>query len=187
MDTFILLETPRAFWSKTAGVPFDRCVVCNKHLLEKGVDHLVEKAFRGGELLYEYATCAGCFDWLEGSLSVSSRWLCDDWLARNVDFEARFQKLMRVYPNDVAPWIANCAVTGTPVAELEEYQIEAVCCGTDLVLCHLPYAISGESVDEMLELLSSDSRRQLDRFTRDYLGVPPALLQTGERQTALAD
>jgi len=187
MDNFILIETPRALWSETTGVPFERCVVCNKHLLEPGVNHLVEKAFRAGALLYEYATCAGCFDWLEESLSVSSRWLCDDWLARNVDFEARFQKLTRVAPNDVAPWIASCAVTGKPVVELEEYQLEAVCVGKDLVLCHLPYAISGDSTDEMLGLLSGDSRRQLDRFTRDYLGVPPALLKTGERQTAVVD
>ena len=70
-------------------------------------------------------------------------------------------------------WLSNCLVKQTPITDSSEYQIFAHCRGDQLLFTHLPYAISGEAMMELSNLISEKTREELDGFIDQHFGGPP--------------
>lgn len=171
-----LMPVPEAFHCQKTGAPFSHCLVCDEPI-GPGTLHLIEKAFRSGDTLYEYAMCFQCYQTLRGDMSISSLEAIDVFFDQRAEFELRQAELMAISPDRVDPWIAECIVSRQPIEPDSEYQVFAFCRGSDMMLDRMPYAIGNEAVEELYELLSPKTREEMDRFTEDHLGLPPEMLR----------
>ena len=165
------------------GAMFRRCLECEVDLVASGDPYVIEKAFRvypgfgTTDTVFEYAICLPCMERLYETYSKESRAAIEEYFYANETFLARsVGRLIAVEEGlgeDLGDWIGTCALSGRPVADLEEYQIAALCTGEELVLSHLPWLISGEAIDGLLGLLSNETIDQLDDFSRRHFGLPP--------------
>jgi hypothetical protein len=176
-NDFKYIDIPEAFHSRETGRPFEECLVCGRQLRGGDVVYMIEKAYRGGETLYDYAVCLDCYLDLVENLSHASLTAIEGYFAERVDFELRQIEMMAIAPHRVEPWIDHCVVTRAPIGREDEYQAFAVCQGSQLILGYYPYAVCEAVVEELYPLLSKQTRDEIDRFTRDYLGLPPELLR----------
>ena len=182
-DRFAFAPIPEVFFSSETGAPFDTCVDCGRSLLDGDTQYLIEKAVRrfrpydSQDVVFEYALCLDCYQLVHQSLSQVSRERMDAFFAEHVDVEERAQTLLAVRDEepDIHPWLDRCVVTGTPVRELDEYQLVCHCSGREAVLTHVPCLVSGEAVDEMVALLSNETLDELGRFRDRITDLPPEL------------
>jgi hypothetical protein len=150
--------------------------MCEQSLFSGGY-YLIEKAYRNGETLYDYAMCSQCHEELLEKLSQQSREVVDNFFARHVDFELRDIEMNAIARGRYEPRVAECLVTGKTIVPGDEYQVFAACLGGHLVLSYAPYAITSAPLEELYEALSAHTRDELDGFTRDYLRLPPEMLR----------
>lgn len=167
------IPVPDLFQSFEKEAPFERCFVCDLELLDEGSVYLVEKAFRRGEVIFEYALCMACQHKLNAELSRVSIQRIEQYFEKRVDFVKRRHDLLAVYDEKVDPWIDRCLVSGKSRGELEEYQICTICDGPHLMFTYMPYMLSGEVIEDLQQRLSKTTRDRLDDFTGKFLGLPP--------------
>ena len=67
----------------------------------------------------------------------------------------------------------KCLITGKPIDELSEYQIYAYCEGGEIVQNVFPYMVSSDAIEQIQELLSPQTRGELDDFIDANFGFPP--------------
>ena len=166
------VPVPNIFHSWETQAPFQNCLVCNRFLLGGGVGYIIEKAFKKDEVIFEYAICLECNEQLRRGFSKSSLTKIAEYFSCHVDLRDRRERLLNKYGEDSAPWLSDCVITCQPVEASQEYQICGQCDGEDLLFTYLPYALSGEAVDEIIRLLSKETKGKIDDFTGDYLGLP---------------
>ena len=155
---------------------FERCLMCEKFLLEDGTPYVIEKAIRGDEPIFEYAICAKCYAQVSDELSRESTIRVHDHFVRQgVDLVKRRRDLAQRASDSIEPWIDRCVVTGVPRRECTEYQIYAECVGRNLKLAYAPFLIGGHALAGIVELLSPQTRDRLNDFIEEYLGLPPEL------------
>lgn len=150
----------------------DRCLVCRAPLLEDGTQYLIEKAFARGEVIFEYALCLNCRAGLEGELSRRSLKLIAHYFEEHVDVAGRGRRLLQLPDEGVRPWLDHCLVKRTAIDPAGEFQVFALCDGKDLLCSLFPYAISGAALEDVMKLLSPQTKGFLDGFTGRYLGAP---------------
>mgnify|MGYP004354841757 FL=1 len=68
-----------------------------------------------------------------------------------------------------------CMLTGNAIDDCEEYQIYAYCRGTSLSLNSNAFMLSGKAMEIIAELLSEETKDELDRFRDTFFGLPPEL------------
>lgn len=161
---------PEEFYSFNTGQPFCECSDCGKDLLEPGVVYVIEKAIRqyagytAKDVIFEVAICLECVERIKDEISAESM--------RNMMkfYEEMMMNGAQVEPGDS---LTKCAATGTPRKELTNYQINALCNGTELSPLQPPYLISGEVLDEMNDILSDATRDFLDDYQQKFIGPSP--------------
>lgn len=174
------IEVPPELHSYEMEGKFDHCMVCDKYLLEDGTQYLVEKAIKkytgtkAFDVVFEYAICMDCAMRMHKSMSEITLIRLSEYFGK-IDFAQRRQLLIDKHGLDSKPWMSHCIIKGTPVEELSEYQICGLCDGSDLLLAHMPYLISGEALDEISELISAKTREELDDFIDQHFGLPPEI------------
>ncbi|WP_205501809.1 hypothetical protein [Rufibacter psychrotolerans] len=173
---------PQELFSVESGQPFHSCLTCEGHLLQDGVNYLVEKAVRfypqtgTQDIIFEYAMCMKCAQQLREELSAESRERVDAYFSERVDLVARREALLSLpEPLRLENWLSHCLITGAPRTACTEYQIYAQCDGRDLIYTYMPYLISGEAMEEIQELISPHTRQVLDDFMDQHFGLPPEL------------
>jgi hypothetical protein len=169
---------PPVFYTDATGEPFKNCVKCSKNVLEPGTRYMIEKALRYDrknditETLFEYAICSDCYEKVATNLSKDSMQRLTAYFAKSMDLSSRIQWLMDG-KTDVNEWLAKCAIKGKALQECDEYQVCCECEGNNLMLSHLPLMFSDTAIEEMQELLSPETKEELDRFRDEFLGIPP--------------
>ena len=175
------IEIPPAFYSEETSTPFQRCLGCDRYLLENGTQYVVEKAYRRypdfgtQDTIFEYAMCLECFVQLQEAMSEESMNRVRAYFDRHVDLYDRRSTLLKKESVLLEDWMDRCLVKGTPVSEMDEYQIFGHCDGKDLLFTLFPYAIGGEAIDEISLLLSNKTLGEIDGFMEDHFGLPPEL------------
>jgi hypothetical protein len=177
MNDFSLIDIPKGLYSSTTGKVFEHCLICERTLLKPDVQYIIEKAYRRGEVLYDYGMCVECYVSMMEGFSLKSRTAMDDFFDRYVDFDERGERLLSVAPGRIDPWIAQCIVSGEPIVPGDNYQIFAICQDEYVLLGLYPYAIGSATVDELYGVMSEQTKEDIDRFTRDYLRIPPEMLR----------
>jgi hypothetical protein len=162
---------PERFWSFETGQPFDTCKMCGTGLLGTDTNYLIEKALKDGEVLFEYAVCLDCQRRMQQELSTESLQRIQGYFERQVDLEVRRHQLLAQYGMDCDGWLEQCMVKGFPVRECHEVQIYAHCVGEQLAYAGMPYALCGEVMEEVIELLSPESLGALELLSDELLGL----------------
>jgi len=178
----IYVPIPKVFHSVYEEGPFSRCIICSTNLLEPACEYMIEKVFRGTEVIVEYAMCQRCAEQLGSELSRESTERIERYLAERVDWAGRVRRLAEHLAesgdtgDDIEPWIERCLITGLPRRELEAYQICAKCRGSRVERTLLPFVVADQAIREVGKLLSRKTRDRLDDFVGDYLGMDPELV-----------
>lgn len=170
-------EIPPIFRSDDTGEPFSNCIKCDRYLLDEGTLYLIEKAFKSyvgfdsRTTIFEYAMCMDCVQDMQKELSVSSRNNIDAFFAKQTDFDERRERLRDDW--DVQNWIQNCIVTNNKPVEGGEFQIYGQCDGAHFMYYDFPYMISGEVIDQMIDLMSDKTIDELNNFKNNITQGPP--------------
>jgi len=165
------IPVPEIFWSFETGKPIERCSLCNRDLTAAGTNYLIEKAFREGETMFEHALCLHCHVECVGELSAESLERIQAYFAEHADLENRPTRLLEQHGTDPARWLGHCMVKGFPIDECSEYQIYGFCIGRNLLFNGAPYLLSGEAIDDILELLSGQTLGALGDISDRLFGI----------------
>ncbi len=165
------IEVPEEFWSFETGKPLAACRLCGKDLMMEGTNYLIEKAFRNDETIFEHAMCLDCYAKCHESMSDESKIRIRDYFAEHVDMKQRDLDLLERHGTDHSKWLGHCMVKGYPLAECGEYQIYGYCIDKDLVFSGAPYALSGEVIEEILELLSPQTLGVMKDLSAKLFGI----------------
>ena len=175
------IEIPPAFHSDETSAPFERCLGCDSYLLENGTQYFIEKAYRRypgystQDTVFEYAMCLDCFTQLQEAMSEESMQRVRSYFDERVDLFDRRSALLEKNSLQVEDWLSECLVKGTPISEMNEFQIFGHCDGNDLLFTLFPYAIGGDAIDEISTLLSNKTLGEIDGFMDEHFGLPPEL------------
>lgn len=171
-DEQALVPLPERFWSFETDGPIERCMVCGVDLLGGHEPYLVEKGFARSEVIFEYGLCLGCHGELVRELSEESLARIQAHFVSRVDIEARRRRIESALDGTAEPWLSHCVLTGEPIDPAGEYQIFGMCLRDQLMLGDLPHAISSAGVEQIMALLSPQTKGFLNDFTGKYFGAP---------------
>ena len=158
--------------SEETGEPFSHCIRCKLPLVEIAEPWLVNKEFRRGECVLEYAICQPCRDAVTERLSEESREAVRGFLEREIDWDARVKEFMLSY--DLTERFAACIACRAPRERLEGFGISALFdSGGSLVTGPLPLLVCQPCVARMTGLLSEQSRGVWRKFLADHFAGPP--------------
>jgi len=147
---------PREFDSEYEERPFLCCSRCGE-TLSAFENFQINKAYRNGECVFEYAFCAQCRDSLLEEFSEESK--------RNLERHQR-EKMRNVSGTQDCCFCANTRAT-TP---MKDYTITALCAGDSLLDSLM---ICGKCQEGMHDLLSTHTRDVRRRFFESLPGIPP--------------
>ena len=165
-------DIPKIFYDTVDEVPLRECNRCGKDLLESGEPYVIEKGFKRKEVLFEHAICMQCAEKMKQELSKESLANIERFMMERADFEGRMEELLdEDYSNE--KWLGRCIISGEALEEQEEYQIQGMFVGDRMLTLQFPYMIGGKALEEMQELLSAETRDELDRIKDDLIKVPP--------------
>lgn len=157
--------------------PFENCCQCEKGLVESGELYLIERCFKRvnasyEHVIFEYAICLECAESMNQSLSKESLMTMQLYFYDYFRGEKRWQRL-KLLAEDERYWNKGCLIKGTPREELSEYNLCGLFIGDKMVLGEFPYIIGDEAMEEIVELLSAETKDELDDFRKNVLGTPP--------------
>ena len=170
---FEFMPIPKVFFPFLEDEPFQTCAVCQRQLLTPEVDYLIEKTYKGAEVICEYAICLDCGQDMSTELSAESMMRIRAHMEERVDLLDRGKRLTEASPDQIEPWLENCVLTGTRQEDTDVYHICGHFRGPDLVLSIYPFMICGAAMNDMAVLLSKKTKETLDDFTDKFLGMPP--------------
>lgn len=174
-DDAQMVPIPSQFHSLETDGPFDACLQCGRPLLNDDTPYMIERVFKRDEPIIEYAMCLGCAGSANGELSSESREAIRSWFQEHLDPHSRYRTLCESSENDDAmPLFNQCIITGQSASECDERQIMALCRGDQMVLgISSPMMISGAATEEIVGLLSEQTKGWLEDFVGDNFGMPP--------------
>lgn len=173
-NSYQLKEIPDEFYSDLDKKPFCNCTFCGQDLTSE-VSYIVEKSIKINpnnhtkNTVFEYAICLDCNKRKMEAMSVESIQNIQNYMASNFVMEEWSE-----HTNPSNPF-EKCLVTGTPIAELDEYNIVGQFIGDKMVLGQFPVLISPSIGEEIQELLSQETKDEFDDFMDTITNVPPEL------------
>ena len=123
-----LKEIPEIFFNSKTNQPFEKCLTCNKKLLNHDVDYFVLKSYRyykeydKKDVIYEMALCFKCEEMLNESYSDESNERIDKYFDDNFN-QKNMLRLISSNNYNVYEWIAHCACKGMHWKETNSFNI----------------------------------------------------------------
>ncbi|MBD78663.1 MAG: hypothetical protein CL840_07075 [Crocinitomicaceae bacterium] len=171
------VEIPKEFHSIDEMGEFTTCCMCEKKVKESGEPYLIERSFKRvnesyENVLFEYAICFDCARKMNEAMSKESMAKLETYFSQYLTGERQRMKLEESQ-NDSMAWFNHCMVKGTAREDIFEYNICGLFRGDKMLLGEFPYLLSLEAMEEITELLSAETKDELDDFRRNHLGGPP--------------
>ena len=172
-------EIPSIFLSSETGKPIERCLVCDKHLLD-GEEYMIEKAFANypalntKDLIWEIAICFDCMETQRLEYSEESNRRIAEYFQTHSSF-SHHKKLIEDQNYNAEEWLSHCLISGKPASECSQYQIYAQCVDGFCLFESAPFMISDEAMDEVAQLLSNATLRSMNDFRDKYMPPPEDL------------
>lgn len=175
------LPIPEVFLAEDTKSPICNCISCDHDLMQGDRYYVIEKVFKRypamhkTEVLFEYAICSICYDQMKDKLSSESMANLSSYMMTNTDFDGVHQRINE-HPNEPEKWLTHCMIKGTSKEEMSEYQVGAFFKGDRLITNYMPPFMVGDlAMEEMNELLSKETKDEMDDFMDENFGVPPEL------------
>lgn len=171
---------PKVFWDSETGQLHRHCKVCERELLESQSPYAIQKLVKryppptGEQVLFDFAICGQCMGQSQAKMSADSR--------RRVTAYLQQQMAAAQAPEGQwggGFWEGRCALTKRPLAEMQEYQMALVCQGSHYR--EEPMLLSDEALAALQELLSPETKEEMDRFKNENFGWPPELTELWSR------
>jgi len=181
------IPIPAEFCNSETKAPFSECLMCHQSLTS--TQYIVEKAIKNyhsvgtREIIFEYAMCLTCAAKMNMELSLESRNRIEAYMASHLKKNKRTDS--GDSPTNIDAAISHCIIKETEVSQSAEYSIYALCDGSTMVVSELPYALSGEVQDEIMQLLSAKSLEILDDFIGNHFTGPPEVKEILRRRPVL--
>ncbi|RLD90291.1 MAG: hypothetical protein DRJ09_04715 [Bacteroidetes bacterium] len=175
----IKLDIPPIFQSDAEEKPFETCVVCGKDLLHSQENYMVEKVFKTYEghdfksTVFEFAICTTCHQKMQEGMSEESMQNMQNYYQQFIQQRGSDSIMIDLRTFDVNQWLSKCFFKSTPVSEMKEYQVVGMFKGDKLILNQPPMVIGYQAMEEMAELLSKQTRDEMNGFREKFLGPPP--------------
>ncbi len=172
-------DIPKEFYSFETDQPFERCIECEKYLLDDDTEYIIEKAVKSYEgysakdTVFDYAICMDCADRMRNDISKESWQQMMNYFQQNMDFQFR----MEMHGRPPEEGLKNCMIKKTEMEDCLEYQIYAHCRGGKLNMENPPYMISGEVMEELLPLLSDKTIDEMNGFMNKHFSPDPSLME----------
>lgn len=175
------LPIPDIFLNSDTKAPLSHCIQCDYDVINGDRFYMIEKVFKrylqldSTQVLFEYAVCSDCYEKMRGALSKESMQNLSAYMMTNTDFQA-MQARMQEHPEEPEKWLSHCMIKGMPKEELTEFQMGACFKGDKLVTNFMPpFMIGNVAMEEMNELLSKETKDEMDGFMDENFGIPPEL------------
>lgn len=172
-------DIPEEFYSFETNTLFERCIECDKYLLDEDTEYLIEKAiknyegFKARDVIFDFAICVDCMSERTKEISPESALKISEYFQNNVDLENRLT-LIQENPESN---LERCMVKGTEVGSCGEYQICGYFRGKKMNLQNPPYLISGEVMEELLPLLSDSTVDEMNGFFNKHFSPDPSFFE----------
>ncbi|MCB0481032.1 MAG: hypothetical protein KDC83_06340 [Flavobacteriales bacterium] len=170
------IDIPSEFFNTVTGHHFDQCTMCETHL---GFDtmYLIEKACKRVNstlvyTLFEYAICLDCTLEMHNRMSKHSVASLQKFMAEKSHISSQ-RRHLEEDNLDYSNWLKTCVVNQKAATDLQEYNICGMFQGDSMILGDFPYLMSIEALEEMVKILSKETKDELDDFKRKHLGGPP--------------
>jgi hypothetical protein len=159
--------------------PFEKCIGCGADLLTSNHYYVIEKVFRGSQVIIELAMCLNCrSDQSDGGMSETSALRMQEFLKDKIDVQRRMELMATVNDSDsLDPWLERCILSDRPSQMFREYQLVALCRGPWIQRDFYPALISGPSIEALSDLLSEPTRDWMDDFIGSNFGMPSEFCQ----------
>lgn len=164
------IEIPNEFHQEKTGKMFSHCNSCGKELIENHTIYMIEKAYSKNistqkmELVFEYAICMDCIQEVHSQISEESKKNMEKFFNGAAALEERNSELTKYELYETEIWLQNCIIKNKPIDELDEYQIYAMCYGDHMPFFYTPYMVSGNAMDDVLDILSNETLDVLNGF-----------------------
>ncbi len=168
---------PSILYSEATGRPFSHCSECGLELLRNGAGYIIVKSivqnqtYRVSETAMEYALCFQCHQRLWNSLSTKTIRQLERFIERSVDFVSRNRALQQ-RKKSLHDWIGHCIVTGAALETCDQFQINALAIGDELVFDDLPYSLSINALREEEKCFSKSSWQTWCNYFEANFGYP---------------
>lgn len=181
------VHIPSLFRPFESEAPFQSCNLCEVNLLHPAQHYAVEKVMRQmpgievPDIVLEYAICMNCMWEMRQNMSAESMERMDAFLSQTRHPPERGLPSDEDESWNPDTWTTHCMVTGKPLTECRDYQVVGLCHGDKLVLSNdtlsgaLPGILSAEVMEELQELLSPETKEELDGYFDRLTGWPPEL------------
>ncbi len=175
----VKLDIPKIFYSDADEKPFENCVVCGKDLLHGDETYMVEKVLKTYEghdftsTVFEFAICTSCHMKMQEGMSEESMQNMQIYYQNFIQQRGSDSIMIDLNTFDINDWLSKCFFKNTPVTELEEYQVVGMFKGDKLLLNQPPMVMGYEVMEEMSELLSKQTKDEMNGFREKFLGPPP--------------
>ncbi len=167
------IPVPAEFQSFATDSLFERCCICDRHLLEDGTQYLIEKAIERNEVVFELAFCLPCQLGVRSEFSEGSLRTLKHYFEERVCIETRKPNLIALHGLDHTPWISHCIFCNQPSDGPEWKQLVALCDGPDLLFTETaPLMICQQDILQIQKIMSKKTKDCMDGFIDDVLGKP---------------
>lgn len=168
---------PEQFHSIDTDGLFQNCCMCDKRVVESGEPYLIERSFKRQNneienVLFEYAICLSCAQQMNNSMSKESLASLQGYFKFYFHGPGLNKRRLEIEQDENA-WYNRCMVKGTPRGELFEYNLCGLFIGDKMLLGQFPYIIGMDAMDEVVSILSAETKDELDNFKDTFLGGPP--------------
>lgn len=169
---------PKDFYNSNDDEIVSNCKICNCKLLDGETPFALEKAIKvfhdieASEIIFEIAICHNCAGENRKSLSTLSLKDIEEFMTGDQVRGNMMKCMEEAYGND-GDTLSYCLVTGVKKESISEYQIIAQCQGQFLLPGTEAFMISSEGIEIIHDLLSPETKEELDRFKNEHFGVPP--------------
>ena len=176
-----LIEIPKSLYSYIDDKPFTNCIECNKYLLDRDTEYLIERINRNypeygaSETIFDYALCMNCALKLHSQMSKESQETLQNYFLNNVDLHARQTLTQNIH--SIGETYSNCLVSGKAMDDCKEYQVCAHCKGDKLFMGNPPYMLSGEILEEIMGLLSNKTQDIMNGFYNKHRTPTPGIYE----------
>jgi hypothetical protein len=182
IDTDICVE----FHCDSTGQPFQFCIECESELIESNKHYFIEKAVRKYPdsdktlTIFEFAICQECIYTRQQELSEDSEEALANFYAGKTITKPPFlhKGFESLY---ISSSLETCAFSGKPLEDSQEYQIVGEFNGKQMRLSNFPFAISGEQIEAISEILSEETKGGFDDFIGKHFSGPPEFQELWEK------
>jgi hypothetical protein len=165
--------------SEETGEPFRHCIHCRLPLDEIAVPWLVNKEYRRGECILEYAICQHCRDAVSAGFSEESKEAVRKFLEEEIDWAARIDALMD--ESSIELHLANCIRCHAPRETLTGFGISAQFDSSgELIQGPLPLLMCDDCTARLRERFTPESLEAWQRFLAEHFPGPPGDPETSQ-------